>query len=175
MRGEVEESAHRGDVVEVDLSGRVLHALGDPERLTNLRSAVKPFGLVALLEAGGEREFGLEPQELAIMAGSHSGEDLHVRTLQALFRRTGISQNALGCGTANMPLDALTAARLARDGERPGQIRHMCSGQHSVFLLMCKMAGWSTDSYWLPEHPTQVALRDAVARAFRANPTRLVT
>jgi L-asparaginase II len=175
MRGEVEESAHRGDVVEVDLSGRVIRALGDPERLTNLRSAVKPFGLVALLEAGGEREFGLEPQELAIMAGSHSGEDLHVRTLQALFRRTGISQNALGCGTANMPLDALTAARLARDGERPGQIRHMCSGQHSVFLLMCKMAGWSTDSYWLAEHPTQVALRDAVARAFRANPTRLTT
>jgi len=175
MRGEVEESAHRGDVVEVDLSGRVIRALGDPERLTNLRSAVKPFGLVALLEAGGEREFGLEPQELAIMAGSHSGEDLHVRTLQALFRRTGISQNALGCGTANMPLDALTAARLARDGERPGQIRHMCSGQHSVFLLMCKMAGWSTDSYWLAEHPTQVALRDAVARAFRANPTRIVT
>jgi len=174
LRGGVEESAHRGDVVEVDQSGRVIRAIGDPERLTNLRSAVKPFGLVALLEAGGEREFGLEPAELAIMAGSHSGEDLHVRTLHALYRRTGISQAALGCGTADMPLDALTAARLARDGERPGQIRHMCSGQHSVFLLMSKMAGWSPAEYWAAEHPTQVALRDAVARAFRTSPTRLV-
>jgi L-asparaginase II len=174
MRGDVEESVHRGDVVQVDLSGRVIRAIGDPERLTNLRSAVKPFGLIALLEAGGQREFGLEPAELAIMAGSHSGEDLHVRTLLALFRRTGISQSDLGCGTMT-PLDALTAARLARDGERPGVIRHMCSGQHSVFLLMSKLAGWSTREYWADDHPTQIAFRDAVAKAFRASPARLVT
>jgi L-asparaginase II len=175
MRGSVEESVHRGDVVEVDLSGRVLRSLGDPERLVNLRSAVKPFGLIPLLEAGGEREFGLEPQELAIMAGSHSGEDLHVRTLQALFRRTGITQASLGCGTTGMPLDALTATRLARDGEKPGPIRHMCSGQHSVFLLLSKLGGWSAEAYWLDDHPTQRALRDAVARVFRADPAKLVT
>lgn len=174
LRNGVEESAHRGDVVEVDQSGRIVRQLGDPERLTTLRSAVKPFGLVALLEAGGEKAFGLEPAELAIMAGSHSGEDLHVRTLQALYRRTGISQQFLGCGTAGIPIDELTAARLARDGERPGPIRHMCSGQHSVFLLMSKLAGWSPAEYWADGHPTQVALREAVARAFRTSPTRLV-
>ena len=98
MRGEVEESAHRGDIVEVDPTGRVIRAIGDPEHLTNLRSAVKPFGLIALLEAGGEQEFGLEPAELAIMAGSHSGEDLHVRTLQALYRRTGHQPGSLAAG-----------------------------------------------------------------------------
>jgi len=175
LRNGVEESVHRGDVVEVDMSGRIVRAIGDPEVLVNLRSAVKPFGLVALLEAGGQKEFGLEPAELAIMTSSHSGEDLHVRTLQALYRRTGISQAALATGIVGMPLDALTAARLARDGERPGPIRHMCSGQHSVFLLMCKMAGWSPQGYWLEDHPTQLALRDAVARAFRTSPARLVT
>jgi L-asparaginase II len=174
MRGDVEESVHRGDVVEVDLSGRVIRALGDPERLTFLRSAVKPFSLVALLEAGGQREFGLEPAEIAIMAASHSGEDLHVRTLLALYRRTGISQAALGCGTGYAPMDALTAARLARDGERPGQIRHNCSGQHSSFLLLSKLAGWSPTEYWADEHPSQVAFREAVARAFRTTPGRLV-
>jgi L-asparaginase II len=175
VRNGVEESVHRGDIAEVDLKGRVVRAIGDPELLTNLRSAVKPFALVALLEAGGEKEFSLEPAELAIMTASHSGEDVHVRTLQALFRRTGISQNALGCGTLNMPLDKLTAARLARDGERPGQIRHMCSGQHSSFLLMSKMAGWSPDEYWKEDHPTQLAVREVVARAFRTSPPRLRT
>jgi L-asparaginase II len=174
MRGDVEESAHRGDVVEVDLSGRAIRVLGDPERLTFLRSAVKPFSLVALLEAGGQREFGLEPAELAVMAASHSGEDLHVRTLLALYRRTGISQAALACGTAYAPLDALTAARLARDGERPGQIRQNCSGQHSSFLLLCKMAGWSPAEYWAEDHPTQVAFREVVAKGFRTSPNRLV-
>lgn len=174
MRNGVEESVHRGDIVEVDIEGRMIRALGDPDHVVNLRSCVKPFGLVALLEAGGQKEFSLEPAEIAIMASSHSGEDLHVRTLQALYRRTGVSQAALATGTEGMPLDALTAARLARDGERPSQIRHMCSGQHSVFLLLCRMRGWPTDGYWIEEHPAQVAYRDSVARAFRTTPARLV-
>jgi len=108
------------------------------------------------------------------MASSHSGEDLHVRTLQALYRRTGISQANLACGTAGAPLDPITAARLARDGERPGPIRHMCSGFHSSFLLLAKLAGWSPDGYWLEEHPAQVAYRDVIARAFRTTPARLM-
>src|SRR4029077_12221317 len=127
---------------------------------------VKPFGVAALLDAGGAQAFSLEPAEIAIMASSHSGEDLHVRTLQALYRRTGVSQAALATGTEGMPLDALTAARLARDGERPSDIRHMCSGQHSVFLLLCRLNSWSTDEYWLDQHPAQVAYREVVARAF---------
>jgi L-asparaginase II len=174
VRNGVEESAHRGDVVEVDVHGRIVRALGDPDVLVNLRSAVKPFGLVALLEAGGQREFALEPAELALMTSSHSGEDLHVRTLLSLFRRTGLSQSQLGTG-AMPPLDGLTAARLARAGERPGQVRHMCSGQHSSFLLLCKLHGWSTDDYWEAGHPAMAAFAAAVARAFRTTPAKLRT
>jgi L-asparaginase II len=173
MRNGVEESVHRGDIVEVDATGRMIRALGDPDHLVNLRSCVKPFGVTAILEAGGRKEFQLEPPELAIMASSHSGEDLHVRTLQAMYRRTGVSQAALATGTEGMPLDALTAARLARDGERPGEIRHMCSGQHSVFLLLCRLNGWSTDEYWLDQHPAQVAYREVVATAFGTTPSKL--
>src|SRR6185503_597808 len=109
LRNAVEESAHRGDIVEVDVGGRMLRALGDPDHVVNLRSAAKPFSLLALIEAGGVKEFELEPAELAIMTGSHSGEDLHVRTLQGLFRRTGLSQAMLATGTEGMPLDALTS------------------------------------------------------------------
>ena len=61
-------------------------------RLVTLRSCVKPFGVVALLEAGGIDAFDLEPAEIAIMASSHSGEDLHVRTIQAMFRRAGVGE-----------------------------------------------------------------------------------
>lgn len=173
IRNGVEESVHRGDVVEVDATGRILRALGDPDRPVNLRSCVKPFGLMSLIEAGGIEAFELEPPELAIMASSHSGEDLHVRTLQAMYRRTGISQGALACGAEGMPLDALTAARLARDGEKASPVRHMCSGQHSVFLLLCRLRGWEPDGYWMEEHPAQVAYRGAVARAFGTTPAKL--
>jgi L-asparaginase II len=175
MRDAVEESAHRGDIVEVDVGGAMHRALGDPDHVVNLRSAAKPFALLALLEAGGQKEFELEPAELAVMTGSHSGEDLHVRTLQALFRRTGLTQAMLATGSEGMPLDALTAARLARDGERPGDIRHMCSGYHTAFLLLARLRDWPLDEYWLDDHPTQQAARDVIARAFGVAPAQMIT
>ena len=115
-----------------------------------LRSTVKPFGLLALIEAGGIEAFDLEPAEIAILASSHSGEDLHVRTLQGIYRRTGVSQASSPAASEGMPLDALTAARLARDGEKAGPIRHMCSGQHTVSLLLCRLKGWDPAEYWKP-------------------------
>jgi len=175
MRGGVEESVHRGDVVEVDVDGAMIRGLGDPDRVANLRSCVKPFGVVALIEAGGIEAFDLEPPEIALMASSHSGEDLHVRTLQAMYRRAGVSQALIATGSEGMPLDALTAARLARDGEKASPVRHMCSGQHSVFLLLSRLKGWDPERYWLDEHPAQVACRAVVARAFGTTPGRLRT
>lgn len=175
VRNGIEESVHRGDIVEADAGGRLIRSLGDPERIVTLRSTVKPFGVAALIEAGGIEAFDLEPPEIAIMASSHSGEDFHVRTLQGMFRRAGVSQMALACGNEGMPLDPLTAARLARDGEKPGAIRHMCSGQHAVSLLLSRLRGWEIDTYWQPDHPSQVAYRSAVARAYGTTPERLAT
>jgi L-asparaginase II len=175
LRNGIEESVHRGDIVEVDASGRLLRGLGDPDRVVTLRSTVKPFGVVALIEAGGIEAFDLEPPEIAILASSHSGEDFHVRTLQGVFRRAGVSQALLACGSEGMPLDALTAARLARDGEKAGPIRHMCSGQHAVSLLLSRLKDWDLETYWQPDHPSQAAYRSAVARAYGTTPERLVT
>ncbi|MEA2609486.1 MAG: hypothetical protein QOJ75_1729, partial [Chloroflexota bacterium] len=175
LRNGIEESVHRGDIVEVDPAGRVIRQLGDPERIVTLRSTVKPFGVLALIEAGGIEAFDLEPPEIAILASSHSGEDLHVRTLQGIYRRTGVSQSLLACGSEGMPLDALTAARLARDGEKAGPVRHMCSGQHTVSLLLSRLRGWDPTEYWKPGHPSQIAYRAAVAKAFGTGSTNLRT
>jgi L-asparaginase II len=153
----------------------LIRAVGDPERIVTLRSCVKPFGVVALIEAGGIEAFDLGPAEIALMASSHSGEDLHVRTLQGIFRRAGLSQTLLATGSEGMPLDPLTAARLARDGEKPGPVRHMCSGQHSVFILLSRLRGWDPGEYWREDHPAQVAYRSVVARTFSMAPDRLRT
>jgi len=175
VRNGIEESVHRGDIVEVDAAGRLIRQLGDPDRVVALRSTVKPFGLLALIEAGGIEAFDLEPAEIAILASSHSGEDLHVRTLQGIYRRTGVSQSLLACGSEGMPLDALTAARLARDGEKAGPIRHMCSGQHTVSLLLSRLHGWDPTDYWKPGHPSQIAYRAAVAGVFGTPTAKLRT
>jgi L-asparaginase II len=175
LRNGIEESVHRGDIVETDVAGRIIRQLGDPDRVVTLRSTVKPFGLLALIEAGGIKAFDLEPAEIAIMASSHSGEDLHVRTLHGLYRRSGVSQANLACGSEGAPLDELTAARLARDGEKAGPVRHMCSGQHTVFLLLSRLNGWDPTDYWKSGHPSQIAYRSAVAAAYGTTPVKLQT
>jgi L-asparaginase II len=175
VRNGIEESVHRGDIVESDVDGRLIRGIGDVDRLVTLRSCVKPFGVVALIEAGGIEAFDLEPAEIAVMASSHSGEDLHVRTIQAMYRRAGATQSLIATGIEGMPLDQLTAARLARDGEKPGPIRHMCSGQHSVLILLARLRGWDATGYWREDHPAQRAYREAVGRAFNVAPDRLRT
>jgi L-asparaginase II len=174
-RGSITESRHRGHVVQVGADGAIERAIGDPNVVVTLRSAVKPFALLALVESGTADDLHLTDPELAVMAASHHGEDLHVRTLQAVFRRAALSQSLLACGTEWAPLDELTRVRLARDGESPGAIRHMCSGFHAASILLSRHAGWSLEDYWHVDHPSQVAVRSAVARAFGTVPDALVT
>lgn len=174
-RGSIVESRHRGHIVQVNQAGRVERGIGDPEVLVNLRSSVKPFALIALLESGAADAFKLSDAELAVMAASHTGEDAHVRTLQAVLRRATLTQSLLACGSEGAPQDRLTAARLARDGEEPGPIRHMCSGFHTASLLLSRHRGWSLADYWRTDHPSQLAVRDAVAGVFGVAPKALRT
>lgn len=173
VRGEVVEAVHRGHVVEADAAGALRHVVGDPGSVTYLRSTVKPLALAALVEAGGVEAFELSAEELAVLAASHSGEDVHVRTLHGLLRRVAIPQAALACGTDGAPLDALTRARLARDGERPSPLRHQCSGAHAGMLLLARLGDWPLDAYWEPGHPAQVAQAAAVAGILGAAPGSL--
>lgn len=166
LRGKISESRHRGHVVQVGSAGQLERCIGDPDVEVTLRSAVKPFALVALVESGAADDLQLSDAELAVMAASHTGEDMHVRTLQAVFRRAGLSQSLLACGAQGMPIDERTRARLARDGEAPGPIRHMCSGFHAASILLSRFCDWRLDDYYRPEHPSQLRAREAVARAF---------
>ena len=172
-RGRTVESRHRGHIVQVDARGKVLRAVGAPGTEVLLRSTVKPFGVVALIESGAADDLALTPSELAIMCASHTGEDKHVRTLQAIFRRANVTQALLRCGTEGAPSDEFTASRLARDGETPGPIRQGCSGFHAASILMSAYAGWSLEDYANPKHPSQVAVREAVARLFGRKPETL--
>lgn len=174
-RGTFVESRHRGHIVQVDVTGKVERGVGDPDYVTSLRSAVKPFAVTALLEAGGAEQFHLTDPEIAVMSASHHGEDAHIRTIQAMLRRAGLSQTLLACGTKDAPADAMTAARLAREGEAPGPIRQMCSGFHTASLLLSRLGGWSLPDYWRPDHPSQVAAANAVARIFGVRQKDLVT
>jgi L-asparaginase II len=155
-RGDRVESRHRGSIAVVSPTGELIASVGDPDSLTFIRSAAKPFQVLPFVASGrfDGYNFPNPTESLAIMAASHSGEDRHVRTVQAVLRAGGLTREVLACGVA-MPSDAETAERLTRDGEPPTALRHNCSGKHAGMALHAKAAGWPIETYWQPDHPTQ--------------------
>lgn len=160
IRGETLESVHRASVAVADSKGRRVAQFGDPRLVTFLRSSAKPLQLVPLIESGAADRFGFTEAELAIMAGSHSGEEEHVATVQGILDRAGIAPEALRCGR-HAPFDAAAAERV---GSAYTTLHHNCSGKHAAMLALCKDQGWDPDSYLQPGHPLQQAIRRVIGQ-----------
>ncbi|MGH2444917.1 MAG: asparaginase [Candidatus Limnocylindria bacterium] len=153
-RGGRVESVHRGSIVVVAPDGASITSLGDPEQFIFLRSSAKPFQLAPFIASGRFDEYELGTEALAIMAASHSGEDRHVRLVQEILRRAGLTSAVLQ-NEIHPPYDPETAHRLIRDGETPTVLRGNCSGKHAGMVLFAKASGWPIDTYWHPDHPVQ--------------------
>jgi L-asparaginase II len=153
-RGDRVESTHRGSIVVVAPDGSAIASVGDPGQFAYARSSAKPFQLAPFVASGRFDEYGLGTDALAVMAASHSGEDRHVRLVQEILRRAGLTSTVLQ-NQVHAPFDSETATRLVRDGERPTVLRGNCSGKHAAMVLFAKASGWPIDTYWHPDHPVQ--------------------
>lgn len=156
------ESCHRGAIVVAAPDGRLLAHVGDPDSFIFLRSSAKPFQLAAFVASGAFDSYDLGPEALAIMAASHSGEDRHVRLVQEILRRGGLTSAVLQ-NQIHAPFDLETANRLVRDAEKPTVLRGNCSGKHAGMVLFAKASGWPIDTYWEPDHPVQHAALETVS------------
>ena len=154
IRGGRVESVHRGSVAVVAPDGSPVASVGDASQFIFLRSSAKPFQLAPFVASGRFDDYQLGTEALAIMAASHSGEDRHVRLVQEILRRAGLTGGVLQ-NQVHAPYDTETAHRLIRDGERPTALRGNCSGKHAGMVLFAKASGWPVESYWHPEHPVQ--------------------
>ena len=159
LRGGALESAHRGHVAVVDGNGRLLAWAGDPDVLTFPRSTFKPYQAVPVVESGALERAGLDPDALALMAGSHGGTDRHAALAAEILSRAGLDASALRCGS-HTPYDEPTAERLRSRGEEPGPLRHNCSGKHAGMLLLAHTIGAPTETYVDPKHPVQRRIFD---------------
>jgi L-asparaginase II len=153
-RGGRVESIHRGSIAVVAPDGSPIASVGDPDQFAFTRSSAKPFQLAPFVASGRFDEYGLGTDALAIMAASHNGEDRHVRLVQEILRRAGLTSAVLQ-NQVHAPYDTETAHRLLRDGEKPTALRGNCSGKHAGMVLFAKASGWPMDTYWHPEHPVQ--------------------
>ncbi len=162
IRGGRLESEHRGAIAVVDASGKLIARVGDVNLTTYLRSSAKPFQLLPLVESGAADRFGFTDQELAIMAGSHSGEARQVHVVQSILNKIGLKEDALQCG-AHVPYSAESASTLSSQGKAPTPIYNNCSGKHSGMLAAAVDRGLSPHDYLDPNRPIQIAIREAIA------------
>ena len=160
-RGTHVESVHSGSIAVVDSLGRLVAWAGHPGLKTFLRSAAKPFQAIPLLEYGGEDEYDLSPEEIALTCGSHGGEPIHVSTAAALLRKGELDESDLLCG-AHVPYDERAAAELRASGEEPSPLHNNCSGKHAGLLLATRVMDVPSNRYVDPDHPLQVLIRSTL-------------
>ena len=171
-RGGFVESVHYGVIAVVAASGELRAACGDPEVATFLRSTAKPFQSASLVRAGVPERFGWGDAELALTAGSHSGEPGHVRLVAEILNRAGLAESALRCGPQR-PFHEPSAGALAAAGEPFRPVHNNCSGKHAGMLAAAVAGNYSSASYPAPDHPVQQANRDLLARFAGVTPERI--
>lgn len=136
------ESTHVGHLVVVDEDGPVVR-LGDPDRITFVRSAVKPLQAAACLELLAEAP---PPAEVAVGWASHRGEPVHLDAVTTLARRSGTEPDELTCPPARSEADP---------GGPLERRRHNCSGKHALFALAGAAIGCPREHLLDPQGPLQ--------------------
>lgn len=151
------ECLHHGSVLVLDADGAVVASAGDVETPIFPRSSNKPAQAVGMLRAG----LRLDPPDLALAAASHNGEPFHVERVRAMLAAGGLDTSALRC-PADLPLHEPSERAVLAAGGGPAAEAMNCSGKHAAMLRTCQTASWKLESYLEPDHPLQLAIRDAV-------------
>ncbi|HEU4437144.1 MAG TPA: asparaginase, partial [candidate division Zixibacteria bacterium] len=163
-RGGVVESRHFGSVAVVDQNAKLLYSAGNPHLTTFFRSASKPFQVLALIQQGGVERYGFTPEEIAIMAGSHSGQPEHIEIVDQILEKVGISEQNLQCGVQT-PLFFSSQNKPLDQGQQFDQRHHNCSGKHSGMIALAKILGEDVLNYLNPKSKTQRRIMEGVAEA----------
>jgi L-asparaginase II len=145
----------------LDVDGSVSFSVGAVDRPVLPRSSNKPVQATALLAAGWRPR---SPEELAIGAGSHNGEDGHRALAAAMLAATGLGPDDLGCPPA-LPQHEATKGAWLVEGRQPDRLAMNCSGKHAAMLSACVAAGWPTAGYLQRDHPLQQAIEARLAEA----------
>ncbi|HWH00657.1 MAG TPA: asparaginase [Pilimelia sp.] len=149
------EGVHHGRVVALDPAGGPVAAAGDVMAPVLPRSANKPLQAVGMLRCGLRLA---DPADLAVVAASHHGEDVHVARVRALLRGAGLAETDLRC-PPDLPLGAAARRAVLAAGGEPARVLMNCSGKHAGMLLTCLAVGWPLADYRAVDHPLQQRLR----------------
>ncbi|QSO53496.1 asparaginase [Alicyclobacillus curvatus] len=160
-RGDVVENSHRGHIAVVDDKGHLLYSFGNPYRITHGRSALKPFQALPVIETGTADHFQFTAADLALCASSHSGEEIHRRSVQRILDKIDVGVNQLVCGITP-PIDKQSYEDMIRRNEPINTVCQECSGVHAGMLATAIYMEENTEGYAKPTHPVQRRVKRAV-------------
>lgn len=160
LRNGIVESRHRVHAVVCDGRGRTLMRAGDPQQLSFVRSALKPFQATVFVSSGAADRCNCGERGLAIACASHTGTAMHAREAFKLLWGAEIEAEQLQCPVPDC-------------GKSP--LEHNCSGKHAAFLATCRQLNWSTESYLQKEHPLQQEVLKRVGDLLALPPAELLT
>ncbi len=154
-RGGRTENVHRGRIAVVSAeNGRLLHACGDADVLSYVRSTAKPIQAIASLLDGTAEAYGLEQRPLALLAASHRGSRAQLEVLEDILQRTGLDEESLAI-QPTLPVGRRQRDEYVAAGGKPRKLLHTCAGKHLGVLAWSKLKGWPLDGYIHPDHPAQ--------------------
>ena len=171
-RGSIPESRHRIQAAVVDAGGNLVAATEAPDLVTSFRSSAKPFQLLPLVERGHAERWGFSPEDLAIMAASHTGSPYHLARVKQILARLGVGEKALACGYHD-PVDPESLDHVQTHPEERSALYNNCSGKHAGMLAQALAEGWPLEGYEHPDHPLQRRVRETVAELCGVAPESL--
>jgi L-asparaginase II len=154
LRGDAVENVYYGSVAVCNTKGELLLAAGDCGFPVFTRSTLKPFQALPFILDEGHIRLGFGPPDIALMCGSHSGEERHVAAVTAMLSRAGAAPAQLQCG-CHLPLLYAACGLTPPTDFVPNALHHNCSGKHAGFLAYCRIHGLPFVTYLAPDHPLQ--------------------
>jgi L-asparaginase II len=171
-RGPIVESMHYGVIAVSDVDGNLSAWAGNPGTVTYYRSSSKPIQAVPLVESGAAERFGLTDVEIAVVCGSHGGEDVHFAAVSGILDKIGVGPDALACGV-HAPYDRAALRMLEETGQAPNVLHNNCSGKHAGMLALARFHGWPVGGYEHPRHPVQQTLLETTAQFAGLEPAQV--
>ena len=151
------ESVHRGRVAITSPDGSLDSSVGADFAPMYPRSANKPLQAVGMLRAG----LDLDGELLALVCASHSGEAFQLNGVRRILALSALDESALQM-PAEWPLDQQAREDAIRDGVPKSPLAMNCSGKHAGMIRTTVLNGRDIAHYRDPDHPTQLAVVQAI-------------
>ena len=162
-RGGYLESRHEVYALVIDEHGKTIFSTGNSDYTTCIRSSLKPFQASASILAGATESAGFTSEEIALMCGSHNGEDVHVNTAMSMLQKIGYDISYYECG-AHSPYDKESKKALLYNEEKPNPLHNNCSGKHAGMLSLANYLQEDPKGYTDENHLVQKKIIEQVKR-----------